>query len=194
AEVRRRADAMRQEEARRQAQAEFRRQYQDNLRRLQEDARRAAEAARREALHQEEAFRREELLRAREAELRAQAEATECISFLQVYEQKWAAVKATPMGPPTWTSVDVPWPLIPVPGLATVTRDIVEPFLFHPQRESIRGKTRKEVLRAEMLRWHPDKFNSRVACRVVEEHRDWVVHAGGDVAKILTEMMEEESR
>ena len=41
---------------------------------------------------------------------------------------------------------------------AAITYQAVEEFVFSPLRRGAASKSRKEILRAEILRWHPDKF------------------------------------
>jgi hypothetical protein len=81
----------------------------------------------------------------------------------------------------------VPWPVLAyISHPDQITYPAVEEFLFHPLRTV---KSPKDRLKAEMLRWHPDKFDGRILGKVVVEQIDMVREASGHVARILTQMM-----
>ncbi|KAH8994448.1 hypothetical protein EDB92DRAFT_2053149 [Lactarius akahatsu] len=56
---------------------------------------------------------------------------------------------------------DVPWPVRGKVEIAQLTTEAISAFLFPSGSGVERGRTRKEVLREAMLRFHPDKFEGR---------------------------------
>ncbi|KAI0065010.1 hypothetical protein BV25DRAFT_1775703, partial [Artomyces pyxidatus] len=85
---------------------------------------------------------------------------------------------------------NIPWPF--ARNLSTIdeiTVETVSEFIFHPLRTCAEGKSRRDRVRAEMLRWHPDKFNAKVMPRIIECEREIVQLAAGAVARVLTELM-----
>jgi hypothetical protein len=53
----------------------------------------------------------------------------------------------------------------------------------HPLHE---GEGQAKVIRFEILRWHPDKFNGKALHNVIEWDREAVRETTGHVARILT--------
>ncbi|KAI0329475.1 hypothetical protein GY45DRAFT_1236139, partial [Cubamyces sp. BRFM 1775] len=70
-----------------------------------------------------------------------------------------------------------------------VTLERVRAFVFHPFRESIQGKTPKEILKTEVLRWHPDKFDAIIGPKVLDDDWEKTKEAAGLVARWLTTLM-----
>ncbi|KZP08296.1 hypothetical protein FIBSPDRAFT_712785, partial [Athelia psychrophila] len=68
-----------------------------------------------------------------------------------------------------------------------ITLQRVREFVFHPLRKGMVLKSRRDRVRAEMLKWHPDKFNAKVLSKVVDAEQ--VTEAAGQVARFLTEIM-----
>jgi len=104
------------------------------------------------------------------------------------YEDKWDFLKnehCAVMEPIQFSQV--PWPILA--GITCPDQIIysaVEEFLFHPLRVA---KSPKDRLKAEMLRWHPDKFDARVLGKIMVDQVDAVKDASGRVVRILTQMM-----
>lgn len=202
-EAQRRAEA---EEAARRAEEERRLQEeveaQERRRRREREAeerrrRHAAREERRERARREEEERREQERRAREQETLRRRMAAEAAlarrmgEWHRYYEDKWTVLRADVRVRPLGFS-DVPWPLF---GTATSAADItpvqVLEFLCHPQRESVQSAGLAKVIRSEMLRWHPDKFNGKVLNLVMESDREAVKEAAGEVARILVQLTAE---
>ena len=81
----------------------------------------------------------------------------------------------------------MPWPVLArITRPDQITYSAVEEFLFHPLRPA---KSPKDRLRAEIMKWHPDKFDRKILSKVMVEHIDLVKEASGRVARILTQMM-----
>ncbi|KAI9068920.1 hypothetical protein FKP32DRAFT_1534881, partial [Trametes sanguinea] len=70
-----------------------------------------------------------------------------------------------------------------------ITYERVREFLFHPFRTTIEGKTRKEILKVEVLRWHPDKFDTFISPKIREGQWEATKEAAGLVARWVTRLM-----
>jgi hypothetical protein len=74
--------------------------------------------------------------------------------------------------------VDDPEQLIPVQ---------IAHFILHPQHSP--GKSRKDRLKEALLRWHPDRFETKWLKKVVEEDREAVKDGVGRVVRALNELL-----
>ncbi|KAI0824443.1 hypothetical protein BC628DRAFT_1296452, partial [Trametes gibbosa] len=70
-----------------------------------------------------------------------------------------------------------------------ITYARVREFFFHPCRGNIEGKTPKEILKIEVLRWHPDKFDHLIAPKVTAADWERTKEAAGLVARWVTQLM-----
>ncbi|KAG2068768.1 hypothetical protein BDR04DRAFT_1102663 [Suillus decipiens] len=69
----------------------------------------------------------------------------------------------------------------------------MEEFIFHPLRPGMETKSRKDRLKGEILRFHPDKFNSHIVRKLRECDREKAIEIAGALARMLTDMMGEET-
>lgn len=53
------------------------------------------------------------------------------------------------------------------------------------------SRSRRDRVRVEILKWHPDKFNAKVLPKVINAAQ--VAEGAGLVARFLTQIMEEET-
>ncbi|KAG2752819.1 hypothetical protein P692DRAFT_20829419 [Suillus brevipes Sb2] len=210
----------RQEEERRRRQEEEKRRQDEARRRLEESRRRAEEQARlraqreRELQAKREAFRkaleeaerrareqaeqrlREEAQRQerqRQEELRRNQAQADIVAFFQLYDAKWQELKLSKK----LTSVmlcEMPWPIFQQSCTSPddISRRSMEEFIFHPLRPGMELKSRKDRLKIEILRFHPDKFNSNIVRKLRECDREKAIEIAGALARMLTHMMAEE--
>ncbi|KAG1853716.1 hypothetical protein DFJ58DRAFT_789283 [Suillus subalutaceus] len=184
-EKRRQEEARRrQEEARRRAEelARLREQRERELQAKREAFRKAQEEAERRAREQAEQRLREEARRQerqRQEELSRNKAQADLVAFFQLYDAKWQELKLSQK----LTSVmlfEMPWPTFQQ-GCAS------------PDDISRRStKSRKDRLKVEILRFHPDKFNSNIVRKLRECDREKASEIAGALARILTNMMTEE--
>jgi hypothetical protein len=159
--------------------------------RLQREAREKAEAERR-AYEDMEARRRiqENIRKARE--LFSAGDAGSIRRQFEEYEGKWIELKGGRQLPPLCFNI-LPWPILGC--IATqpsdITRQRVEEFVYHSLRSGMESKGRRDRVRMEMLKWHPDKFDAKVLGKVIDA--DQVAEGAGLVARYLTQLMEEET-
>jgi len=108
------------------------------------------------------------------------------------YELKWEELKSRRELPPLSFNI-LPWPVLG--SAATRPSDItlqrVEEFVYHPLKKGMELKSRRDRVRMEILKWHPDKFNVMVLGKVVDVAE--VAEGAGLVARILTQIMEKET-
>ncbi|KAI9465280.1 hypothetical protein BJY52DRAFT_1246272 [Lactarius psammicola] len=85
---------------------------------------------------------------------------------------------------------DVPWPVRGKIEIQQLTAEAISAFLFPSGSDVGRDRTRKEVLREVMLRFHPDKVEGRVIPRIRSEDRDSVREGANAVARAVMVLME----
>ncbi|KAH7882462.1 hypothetical protein F5I97DRAFT_1816957 [Phlebopus sp. FC_14] len=86
----------------------------------------------------------------------------------------------------------LPWPFLAHVQFSTpdqITYEAVQAFIFHPHHPSAVVQSRRERVRVEVLRFHPDKFNTRILPKVKESQRAIAREVAGAVARILTRIM-----
>lgn len=89
--------------------------------------------------------------------------------------------------------VDIPWPVRSHHrslAMADLTVDAVAAFLL-PDGMPEHGRSRKEVLRETLLRFHPDKFEGRLMASVRTEEQAVVREGIGRVVRALNSLMAE---
>lgn len=132
------------------------------------------------------------------------------------YEEKWSTL-------PTLSTIrfsDIPWPVYtsalttpsspyapqpsyqsglrapkPINSIEQLTTTTIAPFILSPHHSE--GKSRKDRIKAELLRWHPDRFNGRYLNKVnatippgaEESEQDRVKNCVGQVARCLSDML-----
>lgn len=180
---------------------EFRKKHQDEF---QEKLRRKEE---REVRKEKERRVREETKRlerealAERERLSASRAAQQAAEVHQTYDERWAKLleKSSTNDDTDLQGLqfdDIPWPVMPPARNRTrlhlddLTKDAVSAFLLPTSCEKPDGmpKAPKDVLRAAMLKFHPDKFEARVLTRVRDEDQAQVKEAGGVVMRILNEL------
>ncbi|KDQ55251.1 hypothetical protein JAAARDRAFT_134151 [Jaapia argillacea MUCL 33604] len=163
----------------------------------EEQARKHAERQARTA--RDKAIREETKRLGREAEeerkrKRVERELRKTDDAKERYENGWKSLLAQTRGE-RLTFCDIPWPVVPAntkskASLSTddLTADRISSFLFSALLKPVGEeppKTKKEILRETLLRFHPDKFEGRVLGWVLESERVKVMEGVGQVARAL---------
>ncbi|KAI0631452.1 hypothetical protein C8Q77DRAFT_1159244 [Trametes polyzona] len=166
------------------------RQEQERLRQEREEqerAARAAEEAARRAKEEQERLAREEAAR------QAEEIHTKARELCALYERKWAELKNNKGLKNIVGFHEFPFPVFADEHVdpAHMTHERVREFLLYPFRPNIEGKTAKEVLKTEVLRWHPDRFDAYIRPKVREEDWEKTKEAAGLVARWVTALMAE---
>ncbi|TCD68175.1 hypothetical protein EIP91_011453 [Steccherinum ochraceum] len=173
------------EERLRQAREEAARREAQERRAREERARRAREAQEKWAREQEQ--RRAPPPQASQDDTLARAR-----QWYATYEQKWAALQSPTLveGPVYFNQV--PWPVtFTLTCPAEITKEAISTFLFHECRPDIAGKSKKKVIRSEILRFHPDKFNTTTIPRADPAHVPVIAQAADIVIKHLNTLSAE---
>ncbi|KIK97609.1 hypothetical protein PAXRUDRAFT_135945 [Paxillus rubicundulus Ve08.2h10] len=109
-----------------------------------------------------------------------------------VYEAKWDELRNNNTLPPIDVS-QLPWPVLGgIHSTEQITYEAVRTFIFYPDRPSVEGKSTRDKVKAEVLRFHPDKFNTRVVPKVQPSQQAVAQEIASAVTKILTSIMTEE--
>ncbi|KAF7971879.1 hypothetical protein HWV62_16040 [Athelia sp. TMB] len=134
------------------------------------------------------AEREREMEGERERQESARANVTSAEAW-RAYESRWAKMSEA-SGPMTFRTVA--WPLVSRPSnIAGIVPASIIAFLLSPLHSPT--QSRKDRIRAALLRWHPDRFQKFLA-RVVEKDREAVSEGVGIIARCLNELMERETR
>ncbi|TDL23017.1 hypothetical protein BD410DRAFT_787833 [Rickenella mellea] len=75
------------------------------------------------------------------------------------------------------------------PQSRSILDSLLDPLLDKQGQDPPPETVSRDTLRAALLRYHPDKFNSRVLPRVRENERDRVRELAGTVVRVLNEML-----
>jgi len=124
------------------------------------------------------------------------------------YEDRWHQLQTNPSGAPIHLRFSsIPWPMANQPSSPEeISVSQIKEFLLSPRairahtkvaekenrRESDGGwdiKSRKALMRAAILRWHPDKFLGKFLGWVAEDERAAVKEGVGKVIRCLNEIM-----
>ncbi|SJK97430.1 uncharacterized protein ARMOST_00682 [Armillaria ostoyae] len=113
----------------------------------------------------------------------------------RLYELKWAVLKSgnlTPTDQPIFSNF--PWPCFEtISAEEDLTSEKVRRFLLDPARPNAKDKSKKEIIKEELLRWHPDKF-VKVLPLVYESEREKVSAAAKTVGRVITDLLPEFAR
>ncbi|KAF6746087.1 hypothetical protein DFP72DRAFT_755423, partial [Ephemerocybe angulata] len=85
---------------------------------------------------------------------------------------------------------DVPWPLlVEVISLEDLTKEGILEFVAHGDRPGLRNKDLNSRARADLLRWHPDKFSQKVMKKVSENDKAMVQEGATKLVNLLTGLL-----
>jgi len=116
-----------------------------------------------------------------------------CLAQIERYHLQWTSLReASRRRDPQATPLvfqQIPWPVFdPAPKKpADISTRRIKRFISYPDRPRIELGGVTDIFKVELLRWHPDKFESILAC-VWEEDRDIVKEGLGIVTRTLTQM------
>ena len=115
---------------------------------------------------------------------------------LQLYEKKWQVLRSGLGIDGTKFHLisfsQIPWPVInrTPTDPSQILPEHVQEFLMHPLRnhpdKKGKRKTKRMMAGGELLKWHPDKFQSIVLSKVREEDKEAASEAAGMIARVLT--------
>ena len=128
-----------------------------------------------------------------------------------VYEERWSKLLSRAPVPDVQTEddqgplsfEDVPWPIVSSSrhdedghmSQEDINAEAISRFLLSVDVSSDANTavkpSAKEILRSTMLKFHPDKFESRVLARVRDRDKDRVRETANSVVRILNTLMKE---
>ena len=111
------------------------------------------------------------------------------------YRRAWGVVAAMADRGEAIAHDDLPWPTSDSGEAAEMREEAARTILGGTSEESVRetlsAKNARAALRAEMLRWHPDKFDAKMGGLIVEADRDRVRARVNVVARIVAALFQE---
>jgi hypothetical protein len=147
-------------------------------------ARRAEERAR----QQQEQFKREQerLESERQAKTSKMLSREELIRLYESHENKWRQLKDSDnLG---WNSFA--WPVFRRPSEPEdMTTSAIGAYVLSKYAPDANTKSSKDRVKDHIKRWHPDKFETRILPRVVEDEWDKVKAGAGVVVRGLNELL-----
>lgn len=166
--------------------------HMENARRAEafhlEQKRRAQEAAEHARRQQEQAHR---AMQAQQTQQELEKKMAEEREFYRLYNVKWKHLKSD-VHIPVVLFNQVPWPVLAkIRSPDEITQIAVTQFILNPRRNGLAGKTPRDVIKAEMLKWHPDKFNSKVMPRILSTDVVVTQQAADKVVRILTAILQQ---
>ncbi|KAK0461342.1 uncharacterized protein EV420DRAFT_1531672, partial [Desarmillaria tabescens] len=188
--------------AREKAEREEQRKKAEQKKRLEEEAKEAKrkQEERERRRRQEEQERRRKLKETQQGTSRSPPSKPTCeesssVAFYRLYEFKWTILKSgdiTSSGPPTFETF--PWPCFEtISREEDLTSEKIRTFLLDPARPNAKDKTKKDIIKEELLRWHPDKF-VKVLPLMKEDDREKVGAAAKIVGRLITDLLPEFAR
>ena len=118
----------------------------------------------------------------------------------KLYEKKWEVLRSGVDIDGTKVHLisfsQIPWPVInmTLTDPSQILPEHIREFVLHPLRDKLNagGKRRSKKRKAtdELLKWHSDRFTPAVLSKVREEDKAAATAAAGEVAKVLTSLIE----
>ncbi|TFY76760.1 hypothetical protein EWM64_g7253 [Hericium alpestre] len=150
-----------------------------------------AEWARRQeerARQQQEQFRQQQEKAQREQEARTSKMLTaeDIIRIFESHEAKWKVLKTGDgLG---WNNF--PWPVFKRPSEPEdMSTPAIEAYVLSRHYPCDKSKSSKDRIKDHIKRWHPDRFETKILPRVVEEERGKVKEGAGTVVRGLNELL-----
>ena len=115
------------------------------------------------------------------------------VSNASEYRRTWGVVAAMADRGEAIAYDDLPWPTMSTGEAAEMREEVRRAVLGETAGKASAdlSKNARALLRAEMLRWHPDKFNARLGGLIVEADRDRVRARVNVVARIVAALFQE---
>ncbi|KAF8268342.1 hypothetical protein EI94DRAFT_1578109 [Lactarius quietus] len=110
----------------------------------------------------------------------------ELIRLFENHENKWRQLKdSNNLG---WNSFA--WPVFRRPSEPEeMTTSAIGAYVLSKHAPDANAKSSKDRVKDHIKRWHPDKFETRILPRVVEEEREKVKAGAGAVVRGLNELL-----
>ena len=122
----------------------------------------------------------------RERTMRKSAFASKSAVDSAGYRRKWGVASAMADRGEPITYADVPWPFDPESSRGEPDKCAVREVLLGGM--NVAGDDARRALRAEMLRWHPDKFHARIGGHVAVSDKERVRAGVNVVASVVARL------
>jgi len=104
------------------------------------------------------------------------------------HENKWRQLRDSDNLDLGWSSFA--WPVFKRPSEPEeMTTSAISAYVLSKYAPDANAKNYKDRIKDHLKRWHPDKFETRILPRVVEEEREKVKAGAGVVVRGLNEML-----
>lgn len=112
----------------------------------------------------------------------------ELIRLYDNHDSKWRQLRDTNVVNLGWNSFA--WPVFKRPSEPDeMTTVAISAYVLSNYAPDANAKSPKDRIKDHLKRWHPDKFETRILPRVVEEEREKVKTGAGIVVRGLNEML-----
>jgi len=114
------------------------------------------------------------------------AQKTKMNNAFQDYLLKWTSLATIPI----IRFASIPWPVVldrPLTSPEQLTSADIAAFVLSPHHSG--DKSRKDRIKAELLRWHPDRFEGRFLTKVFDGDKERVKTGVGEVARCLSDLL-----
>lgn len=82
-----------------------------------------------------------------------------------------------------------PWPMLKMPSsLGDITYTSIHGYLLSPYYPD-KDRSQKDRIKDHIKRWHPDRFETKLLPKVVEEDKEKVKEGAGMVVRTLNELL-----
>jgi len=82
-----------------------------------------------------------------------------------------------------------PWPMLKMPSaLGEITYTAIHGYLLSPHYPE-KDRSQKDRVKDQLKRWHPDRFETKLLPKVVEEDKEKVKEGAGMVVRTLNELL-----
>ncbi|KAL1657595.1 hypothetical protein EV715DRAFT_298272 [Schizophyllum commune] len=120
-----------------------------------------------------DALEEERVARLELVALLEQLQPREPVNVFDKYATLWDKMTTTRQS--IFTIESFPWPVVRFDGLESMTYEAVREFVLHPARLEATNKTCRSVIKAEIVRFHSDKFATFALRTFVPEHRQSIL-------------------
>ncbi|KAH9962248.1 hypothetical protein BC827DRAFT_1130565 [Russula dissimulans] len=104
------------------------------------------------------------------------------------HENKWRQLRDSDNLDLGWGSFA--WPVFKRPSEPEdMTTSAISAYVLSKYAPDANAKSHKDRIKDHLKRWHPDKFETRILPRVVEEEREKVKAGAGVVVRGLNEIL-----
>ena len=143
---------------------------------------------------QQEQFRRTQEKLEAERQLRSAGRPLsrdELQRVFELHERLWNRLNT--LSELTWN--DFPWPMARPPSSPDdMSLPLIGAYIQSPvYPDKDKSRTPKDRIKEHIKRWHPDRFETKLLPKVVEDEREKVKHGAGNVARYLSDLLRKEN-